>query len=212
MHQLTLTVDTRNSLVLSEASLMLQRLSTNGGLKQDTTVSVEAAPLPPVSVAFDTTTTPIAEPEEETTPYTEGELDSAGMPWDERIHASTKSKVKDGTWTFRRGLDEATKQAVLGEYIKVGLDDTAPKPSNEPTVTQHTAPITDDVPPPPPPPPPVTDNAEITTLPQFLKAVRAKGITPAQVQEACNYVGAANPISLGQDLDKLIEASALLGL
>lgn len=32
-----------------------------------------------------------------------GQLDSAGFPWDERIHSSTKSKKDDGTWTARRG-------------------------------------------------------------------------------------------------------------
>lgn len=40
------------------------------------------------------------------------ELDSSGLPWDERIHAGTKSKNKDGAWTGRRGLSDAEKAAV----------------------------------------------------------------------------------------------------
>ena len=43
------------------------------------------------------------------------ELDTAGLPWDVRIHASTKTKVKDGTWKSKRGLDETTKQSVIAE-------------------------------------------------------------------------------------------------
>lgn len=32
-------------------------------------------------------------------------LDSAGMPWDHRIHATTKGKNQDGTWRAKRGVD-----------------------------------------------------------------------------------------------------------
>lgn len=37
------------------------------------------------------------------------ELDSKGIPWDARIHASTKSKKKDGSWTALRGLNDDGK-------------------------------------------------------------------------------------------------------
>jgi hypothetical protein len=42
-------------------------------------------------------------------------LDSAGLPWDERIHASTKTIKADGTWTMRKGVAETTKIAVTTE-------------------------------------------------------------------------------------------------
>lgn len=32
------------------------------------------------------------------------ELDAAGMPWDKRIHARTKTKMKDGTWKKARNI------------------------------------------------------------------------------------------------------------
>jgi hypothetical protein len=35
------------------------------------------------------------------------ELDADGIPWDERIHASSKAKVAGGTWRTKRGVDEA---------------------------------------------------------------------------------------------------------
>lgn len=35
-----------------------------------------------------------------------GDVDSTGLPWDERIHASTKTMNADGTWRQRRGLND----------------------------------------------------------------------------------------------------------
>lgn len=43
------------------------------------------------------------------------ELDSAGLPWDARIHSDTHKKNADGSWRFRRNLDEAVKVTVLME-------------------------------------------------------------------------------------------------
>lgn len=53
------------------------------------------APTPPT----ETTPTPSEEPDPE--------LDSAGVAWDEELHASSKAKNKDGTWRKRRGVDDA---------------------------------------------------------------------------------------------------------
>lgn len=44
------------------------------------------------------------------------ELDSAGYPWDHRIHSSTKSKIKDGTWKLARGVDQTVVDQVRGEF------------------------------------------------------------------------------------------------
>lgn len=35
-----------------------------------------------------------------------GDLDSKGMPYDLRIHAATRSTVRDGSWKYKRGVDE----------------------------------------------------------------------------------------------------------
>lgn len=40
------------------------------------------------------------------------DVDAAGLPWDERIHASTKKKTQDGRWKKKRGVDDATREAV----------------------------------------------------------------------------------------------------
>lgn len=36
----------------------------------------------------------------------DNEVDSEGLPWDSRIHASSKNKVTNGTWRTRRNVDE----------------------------------------------------------------------------------------------------------
>lgn len=74
------------------------------------------------STATPTTTTPAAEPaptapQAQVTPQQvkEAELDNEGMPWDERIHAGTKTKTAKGIWTKRKGVDDATRDAVVAE-------------------------------------------------------------------------------------------------
>lgn len=59
------------------------------------------------------TEAPLAENEE--TP----EFDKRGMPWDERIHASSKSINADGTWRNKRGIDKETLEAVEKELLPV---------------------------------------------------------------------------------------------
>ena len=71
------------------------------------------------------------------------EFDSTGLPWDERIHASTKTKTAAGIWTKRRGVDDATVARVTAELRAIYPDATltvpaaasAPAPAAAPTIT-----------------------------------------------------------------------------
>ena len=45
------------------------------------------------------------------------ELDTRGFPWDERIHARTKTKNKDGSWKYLRGVGPKTVEEVEGKYL-----------------------------------------------------------------------------------------------
>lgn len=49
------------------------------------------------------------------------EFDKRGMPWDERIHASSKSINADGTWRNKRGIDKETLEAVEKELLSVNV-------------------------------------------------------------------------------------------
>ena len=53
------------------------------------------------------------------------DVDSRGLPWDERIHASTKATNGDGSWRNKRGVDKALLEAVEAE-LGAGLE-----PANE---------------------------------------------------------------------------------
>lgn len=50
-----------------------------------------------------------------TSPAPAGSLDKNGLPWDGRIHASSKAKVADGSWRTKRGVDPALVTQVEAE-------------------------------------------------------------------------------------------------
>ena len=90
------------------------------------------------------------------------EVDSAGMPWDYRIHASSRAKVADGTWRQRRNLDPNVLAQVQAEMLQVmGLpiptagsgSQQEEQPSADPIAeaTPEQAFIDAVIPPPPPP-------------------------------------------------------------
>lgn len=56
-------------------------------------VPLPVAPMPPQAAA-------------PTPPATGVELDSDGLPWDSRIHASTKTKISSGAWKAKKGIND----------------------------------------------------------------------------------------------------------
>lgn len=56
------------------------------------------------------------------------EVDSAGMPWDGRIHASSRARVADGTWRQRRNLAPDVLTKVMGE-LKQTMGIPTPPPA-----------------------------------------------------------------------------------
>lgn len=56
-----------------------------------------------------------------------GALDTEGLPWDKRIHASSKAFNKDGTWRTRRNLDETIHNAVRAELLAKRGGQVSPK-------------------------------------------------------------------------------------
>lgn len=52
------------------------------------------------------------------------EIDINGLPWDERIHSSSKNKNADGSWRGRKGVPPGTITKVKAELL--GKLDTAP--------------------------------------------------------------------------------------
>jgi hypothetical protein len=91
---------------------------------------VQAAPgvAPAVAVQQGTTIAPI-------TDTASVLVDSSGMPWDERIHSSAKSQKNDGTWTKRKGVDDATYARISTELrTALGATPSLPAPGTAPTL------------------------------------------------------------------------------
>jgi hypothetical protein len=98
----------------------------------------------------------------------QGEVDSEGIPWDKRIHSSSKKKVANGTWRLGRGVDENLAMQIKSEYRKnAPVQTQAPvqnfqnnPPVNQPVynVPQTQAPVVTQTLPNPNPPQPQMNN------------------------------------------------------
>lgn len=49
------------------------------------------------------------------TPAPAAAVDAKGLPWDERIHASSRAKIADGSWRMKRGVQSHVVEAVEAE-------------------------------------------------------------------------------------------------
>jgi hypothetical protein len=63
-------------------------------------------------------------------------FDSAGIPWDERIHSGTKGTNADGTWKRRRNTPDAKFNAVMEELKARGVAPTTTPPPAAPAAVQ----------------------------------------------------------------------------
>lgn len=71
-----------------------------------------------VDTILDKVTTQLEQPE--TTVVNAGDdLDVRGLPYDSRIHSAGKSKNQDGTWRYRRGIDETIIEKVENEIKSI---------------------------------------------------------------------------------------------
>lgn len=124
-------------------------------------------------------------------------VDNTGLPWDERIHSSTKAINADGTWKKRRGVTPpivAKVEAELrGGVVHMGA--AAPQvPPPPPAAATDAA----QVPPPPPAVPsapaaaPAAPPSPLTLLQRLATAVGAGKLTVEDVIGECAKYGCAN--------------------
>lgn len=160
------------------------------------------------------------------------QLDKAGLPWDERIHAGSKSVTADGLWRKKRGITDelvASVEAQLRSLMSL------PSPAPVPTLPAPAA-----VPAPPPanpivavaepipaagnsvpvasansaPAPAVDPKAAFVALVSLASSsIQAGKLTQAELQAACNSVGVetlpllANRLDLVPAVKTLIEST-----
>jgi hypothetical protein len=120
----------------------------------------------------------------ETPPAPTNGVDSAGNPWDERIHASSRATVADGTWRMKRGVSDELVAQVRAEWgAKLRPAPVAPAPTEaERLQADHVSTMPPDpatvgfggAPAVPPPP------AAADTWPTDILGARDESLTPFQ--------------------------------
>ena len=152
------------------------------------------------------------------------ELDSAGFPWDERIHSSNHKKLATGklagTWQRRRGVADELVAEVEAELLA-----NLPAASEEPLADDNVVDAseafkqTENTPPPPPPPAQTTTPPEgakaISNFPELMSlVVELKGagkITDDQINaEVAKVAGVASVALMPQHVDKIPALGAAL--
>lgn len=158
---------------------------------------VATAAAAPISVA----TVPAVSAAQTASP---NEYDSAGLPWDGRVHSDTMKKNADGTWRFRRNLDESVKAAVMAELL--AAKNAPAVPPSPVSIVAPPPPTTSVAPPPPPavPMPPATNvgvpnavnGGVVQTVTSFRDlmtkvnvALAGGKLTQPQLAEACKAAG-----------------------
>lgn len=102
-----------------------------------------------------TQVTPTSQPlPQEPVANANADVDVNGVPWDERIHAKTKTKVKDGSWKRKRGVADSLYDSVIAEITTGQSQETAPVQTQQQTPT-----------PPPMPGAPAAPQANVTPPP-----------------------------------------------
>lgn len=131
------------------------------------------------------------------------EYDSAGLPWDARIHLSTKGKTIGGEWKLRKKLPDGLIDSVKAE-LRAALGTPAasvippPPPPLTVTTVTPTPPIMVTIPPPPAtpgqpatvPPPPAPGALGFRQLCLIVgDAIKSGKLTTSQLNEALASVG-----------------------
>lgn len=131
---------------------------------------------------------------------TQSHLDSDGLPWDARIHASSKERNADDTWRARRKPSDmdAGQWAEFQGQVRTELRELMELP-----VVAPPAPVEPVVPVAPPAPVP-------TEFVPFLQWITSSGITPEQVNVALAQHGLTAVPQLQQRPDLIPQVHATL--
>lgn len=179
------------------------------------TGAVPIPPAPPSGVASATPPAPVASP---------ADRDVNGLPWDGRIHASTRVRNADGSWRAKRNVDDALVATVTAE-----LRQNAAAPAPGVTVTQGPiqdvptppapvdttgAPPPPAAPTPPPPPPAPTTLSGPQLFARYMERVTAAQtgglVTTADVAAIATGLGLVGTAGLLQRPDLVPQAEAAL--
>jgi pyruvate/2-oxoglutarate dehydrogenase complex dihydrolipoamide acyltransferase (E2) component len=68
-------------------------------------------------------------------------VDAEGMYWDERVHASTKTKTAKGVWKRKRGVQDVEYESVKAQQLSTAPAPVAPAPVAPAPVAPAPAPV-----------------------------------------------------------------------
>lgn len=136
------------------------------------------------------------------------ELDSEGLPWDGRIHSSSRGKIANGTWKLVRGSDPARVEAVKSELralmaAPVNSAVTTPAPKSHYLIDQPGAVI------PPIPPVPIR-HGFVDFIEDITQRLVSKKLTQADILKACTDAGIAAPNLLATRPDLIPQVARAL--
>lgn len=131
---------------------------------------------------------------------TASNLDKSGLPWDERIHSSSKALTADGLWRKKRGVDDA-KVAEVEAQLRQLMNLPTPAVAAVPSIVPVPTPIA--VVPPAPPAPTVIDGRQafVNLIGRISTAIQEHKLTQAEVIQECEKVGVPSLPLLANRLD-----------
>jgi hypothetical protein len=181
--------------------LMLNIFDRSAAMKEARPTPLEAPP-PPPQLKLEAPNPPSLS-NRSATSTTSSEIDSAGMPWDSRIHMAKRQQMKNGTWKIQKGCDPALVQSVTAE---LALKKAAVR----------------GLPPPPPPPPTMLESSQSVLLkvlaqnggdltqkpaPELPPALPSVKSNPPSAPSLVETNGAASELKFRDLLDKVTGAT-----
>lgn len=133
-------------------------------------------------------------------------LDADGIPWDARIHAGTKTRLKaSNTWKLKPGIDKALVDQVKAELTGVQAVVAVPAPPAPAPTLADAAAVSAALQAPPPPPAPAGPTSFAELIKEVTSRITAGQMTPDQVNGAVATVTGGqltmcNQLAARQDL------------
>ena len=150
--------------------------------------------------------TPVAPPI--AAPAPSGNRDKNGLPWDGRIHASSKALVADGSWRMKRGVDDALVATVTAALRTAAAAPAGGGLAGMPWPFATSAADVQPLQAPPPPP----ANAYASLMAQVSQRIAGGSITVQQVTDACVALGVPSVAELATREDLVPFVAQALGV
>ena len=167
-----------------ELSSLAELRELVNALPREVSVITEAT-APAVGVRPAPQKTPDPTPATPAPPAPDDAVDADGMPWDARIHTSTRGRTQKNQWKKRKGVNDLDRSLVEEELRAA--------PTHVPTQSVESVEA------PAPPEPPPVENLEVISLHDIIKLATSLGLVGADINTAVQLHGGAAMADLNRD-------------